>query len=117
MAEVGRKRTLDGDGPAATRKKLRPSELPLSQAQRTAIDNLAHTFRKKGHYDSIRKDLLAQFEASVRGESVHSKRWHELTHICSPPKLTSSPPLKSSSIAKPTATHPCYPKTPESLQH
>lgn len=65
MAEVGRKRPLDGDGPAAPRKKLRPSELPLSQAQRTAIDNLAHTFRKKGHYDSIRKDLLAQFEASV----------------------------------------------------
>ena len=67
MAEVTRKRTLDGDGPAAPRKKLRPSELPLSQLQRTAIDNLAHTFRKKGHYDSIRKDLLAQFEASVCG--------------------------------------------------
>jgi hypothetical protein len=65
MAEVGRKRALDGDGPAAPRKKLRPSELPLSQAQRNDIDNLAHTFRKKGHYDSIRKDLLAQFGASV----------------------------------------------------
>jgi hypothetical protein len=65
MAEVSRKRALDGDSPAAPRKKLRPSELPLSQTQRTAIDNLAHTFRKKGHYDSIRKDLLAQFEASV----------------------------------------------------
>ncbi|KAJ4323327.1 hypothetical protein N0V94_001943 [Neodidymelliopsis sp. IMI 364377] len=64
MAEVSRKRALDGDSPAAPRKKLRPSELPLSQTQRTAIDNLAHTFRKKGHYDSIRKDLLAQFEAS-----------------------------------------------------
>lgn len=65
MAEVSRKRALDGDGPVAPRKKLRPSELPLSQAQRNDIDNLAHTFRKKGHYDSIRKDLLAQFEASV----------------------------------------------------
>ena len=67
MADISRKRTLDGDGPgiAVPRKKLRPSELPLSQTQRTAIDNLAHTFRKKGHYDSIRKDLLAQFEASV----------------------------------------------------
>ena len=87
MAEVGRKRTLDGDGPAAPapapapRKKLRPSELPLSQAQRTAIDNLAHTFRKKGHYDSIRKDLLAQFEVSVRRESGYSRRWHDLTYI------------------------------------
>ncbi|KAF2627358.1 hypothetical protein BU25DRAFT_410963 [Macroventuria anomochaeta] len=74
MAEVSRKRPLDGDGagpgPGAPRKKLRPAELPLSQAQRTAMDNLAHTFRKKGHYDSIRKDLLAQFEASVCGHDA-----------------------------------------------
>jgi hypothetical protein len=65
MAEVGRKRALDGDGVQQMRKKLRPSELPLSQAKRSAIDNLVHTFRKKGHYDSIRKELLAQYEASV----------------------------------------------------
>ena len=30
--------------------------------------------------------------------------------------MTSSPLLKSSSIARPTATHPYYPKTPESPQ-
>jgi hypothetical protein len=65
MAEVGRKRALDGDGIQQMRKKLRPSELPLSQTKRSAIDNLVHTFRKKGHYDSIRKELLAQYEASV----------------------------------------------------
>jgi hypothetical protein len=65
MAEVGRKRALDGDAPQHMRKKLRPSELPLSQAKRSAIDGLVHTFRKKGHYDSIRKELLAQYEASV----------------------------------------------------
>jgi hypothetical protein len=66
MAEVSRKRALDGDGIQQIRKKLRPSELPLSQSKRSAIDNLVHTFRKKGHYDSIRKELLAQYEASVR---------------------------------------------------
>jgi hypothetical protein len=66
MADIGRKRTLDGQGPQQARKRLRPSELPLSQSKRSAIDNLVHTFRKKGHYDSIRKDLLAQYEASVR---------------------------------------------------
>jgi hypothetical protein len=66
MAEVGRKRALDGEGIQQMRKKLRPSELPLSQSKRSAIDNLVHTFRKKGHYDSIRKELLAQYEASVR---------------------------------------------------
>jgi len=65
MAEVSRKRALEGDGPGSMRKKLRPSELPLSQSKRSAIDNLVHTFRKKGQYDSIRKELLAQYEASV----------------------------------------------------
>jgi hypothetical protein len=65
MADVGRKRALDADGAQQVRKKLRPSELPLSQAKRSAIDNLVHTFRKKGQYDSIRKELLAQYEASV----------------------------------------------------
>jgi hypothetical protein len=65
MAEISRKRALDGDGIQQMRKKLRPSELPLSQSKRSAIDNLVHTFRKKGHYDSIRKELLAQYEASV----------------------------------------------------
>lgn len=66
MAEVSRKRALEGDGPGHVRKRPRPSELPLSQTKRSAIDHLVHTFRKKGHYDSIRKELLAQFEASVR---------------------------------------------------
>jgi hypothetical protein len=65
MADVSRKRALDGEGVQQMRKKLRPSELPLSQSKRSAIDNLVHTFRKKGHYDSIRKELLAQYEASV----------------------------------------------------
>ncbi len=65
MADVGRKRTLEGDAPALMRKKLRPSELPLSQAKRSAIDSLVHTFRKKGQYDSIRKELMAQYVASV----------------------------------------------------
>jgi hypothetical protein len=66
MAEVGRKHALDVDASQHARKKLRPSELPLSQAKRSAIDNLVHTFRKQGQYDSIRKELLAQYEASVR---------------------------------------------------
>lgn len=70
MAEVGRKRALDGDAPGSLRKKLRPSELPLSQSKRSAIDNLVHTFRKKGQYDSIRKELLAQYEASVSNPSL-----------------------------------------------
>lgn len=87
MAEVSRKRAIDGEAPPQPRKKLRPSELPLSQAKRSAIDNLVHTFRKKGHYDSIRKELLAQYEASVsRSSMIDLCR----SNICtSPPKTTS----------------------------
>ena len=65
MAEVSRKRALDGDGAASMRKKLRPSELPLSQAKRSAIDSLVHMFRKKGAYDDIRKELLKQYTSGV----------------------------------------------------
>jgi hypothetical protein len=65
MAEVSRKRTLDGDGAASMRKKLRPSELPLSQAKRSAIDSLVHMFRKKGAYDDIRKELMKQYTSGV----------------------------------------------------
>jgi hypothetical protein len=69
MADVGRKRALDGDGPATMRKKLRPSELPLSQAKRSAIDSLVHMFRKKGVYDDIRRDLMKQYVSGVCIES------------------------------------------------
>ncbi|KAH8722440.1 complex proteins associated with Set1p component shg1-domain-containing protein [Phaeosphaeriaceae sp. PMI808] len=72
MAEVTRKRTLEGDGPQNVRKKLRPSELPLPQSKRLAIDTLVHTFRKKGQYDSIRKELLAQYEASPAKDDLLS---------------------------------------------
>lgn len=66
MAEVGHKRSLDGDDPAPlARKKMKLSDLPLTQAQRSAIDNLVHTFRKKGEYDSIRSLVRAQYEADV----------------------------------------------------
>ncbi|CAN9203139.1 unnamed protein product [Alternaria alternata] len=61
MAEVSRKRAPESDGAATMRKKLRPSELPLSQAKRSAIDSLVHMFRKKGAYDDIRRDLMKQY--------------------------------------------------------
>ncbi|KAJ4362565.1 Nucleosomal histone H3-Lys79 methylase [Neocucurbitaria cava] len=49
MADVTRKRAVEGDGPVNTK--------------RSAIDNLVHTFRKKGQYDSIRKELMNQYNA------------------------------------------------------
>lgn len=62
MAEVNGDHALDAAPP---RKKLKLSDLPISQTKRSAIDNLLHTFRKKGEYDAMRKALFAQFEADV----------------------------------------------------
>src|SRR4051794_1282128 len=47
-------------------RKFKASDLPLPSATRSAIDNLAHAFKKKGRYDAIRKQLWAKFEAKVR---------------------------------------------------
>lgn len=54
-----------GPGPPASRK-LRASDLPLPSATRAAIESLAHSFKKEGAYDSIRKQVWDKFEASVR---------------------------------------------------
>ncbi|KAK4155927.1 complex proteins associated with Set1p component shg1-domain-containing protein, partial [Chaetomidium leptoderma] len=45
-------------------KKFKASDLPLPSATRTAIEGLAHTFKKKGGYDAIRKQVWEEFEAS-----------------------------------------------------
>lgn len=66
MADVGHKRGLDGDAVHRPHKKPKTSELPLDQSKRATIDQLVHTFRKKGEFDSIRTAVRAQFEASVR---------------------------------------------------
>lgn len=53
-----------GDG-GFVRKKLKLSDLPLTSAQRSAIDSLVHTFKKKGEFDVIRKRVYAKFEQGV----------------------------------------------------
>jgi hypothetical protein len=47
------------------RKKIKTGDLPLSSASRSAVDSLAHTFKKKGGYDTIRKQVWEKFEGSV----------------------------------------------------
>lgn len=49
-------------------RRFKASELPLTSATRTAIDGLAHAFKKKGGYDATRKQVWDTFEASVRAE-------------------------------------------------
>lgn len=58
--------------------RFKASELPLTSATRTAIDGLAHAFKKKGGYDATRKQVWDTFEASVRAEqySIHFSRWY-----------------------------------------
>jgi hypothetical protein len=47
-------------------RKFKASDLPLPSATRTAIEGLAHSFKKKGGYDAIRKQVWEKFEASVQ---------------------------------------------------
>lgn len=56
------------DAPAVPAKvhKFKASELPLPSATRSAIEDLAHAFKKKGGYDETRKSVWETFEASVR---------------------------------------------------
>ena len=71
MADTGRKRTLDSDIRGYfPQKKLKLSDLPISQTKRSAIDGLVNTFRKKGEYDAMRKTLFAQFETNVSALST-----------------------------------------------
>lgn len=55
-----------GNGLGPVRKKLKTSDIPLSSATRQSIDDLAHKFKKKGGYDSLRKQVWEDLEKSVR---------------------------------------------------
>ncbi|KAF7718902.1 Uncharacterized protein PECH_006640 [Penicillium ucsense] len=58
--QVGSKRSTPDVG-LLTRKKYKPEDLPISAAQNAAIDKLLHSFKKKGGFDSIRKQIWAEF--------------------------------------------------------
>jgi hypothetical protein len=50
---------------APATRKFKASDLPLPSATRAAIDSLAHAFKKKGGYDTIRKQAWDKLAASV----------------------------------------------------
>ncbi|GAD95078.1 hypothetical protein PVAR5_3716 [Paecilomyces variotii No. 5] len=68
---AGPENMADGDSTAVKRpaldveslqnKKFKTEELPISAAQRAAIDNLLFSFKKKGGFDNIRKTIWAEF--------------------------------------------------------
>ena len=47
-------------------RKIKLAHLPLSRIQRSVIDDLLNTFKKKGEYDILRKKIYAAFDESVR---------------------------------------------------
>lgn len=47
------------------RRKIKTSELPLNAAQRSSIDSLLHTIKKKGEFDAVRKRVWSQYAESV----------------------------------------------------
>ena len=61
---IGSKHVLE-DSDVVPRKRFKTSELPLNATQKSTIDGLLHTIKKKGEYDLLRKKVWSQFEESV----------------------------------------------------
>lgn len=61
------------------RKKLKTSDLPLASATRAAIEGLAHTFKKKGGYDTLRKQVWDDLVGSVGSNGPKVYEYIELT--------------------------------------
>jgi hypothetical protein len=74
MAATGVEQTpVNGEKALASApRKFKASDLPLPSATRAAIESLAHSFKKEGAYDSIRKQVWDKFEASVRLSRTHA---------------------------------------------
>jgi hypothetical protein len=51
--------------PQPVTKTFKSSELPLPSATRSAIEALAHSFKKKGGYDATRQQLSKLLEEMV----------------------------------------------------
>lgn len=46
-------------------KKFKAEDLPITAAQHSVIDTLLHSFKKKGCFDSTRKQIWAEFNSSA----------------------------------------------------
>lgn len=63
------------------RKKFKAEDLPISAAQHAAIDKLLHSFKKKGGFDSIRKQIWAEFNDGVWLSLVKAMRSASTFHL------------------------------------
>lgn len=64
------------------RKKFKTDDLPLSAAQHAAIDKLLHSFKKKGGFDSIRKQIWAEFNGGVCQHTPHCLKSGVANSLC-----------------------------------
>ena len=65
-AALGKRSLEERDSHETTpHKRFKVSDLPLSQGQKSGIDGLVHTIKKKGLYDKLRHQVLAQYNESV----------------------------------------------------
>lgn len=71
---IGNSETMDDVQPtnkhsidieSVKRKKFKTDDLPLTTAQHAVIDKLLHSFKKKGGFDSVRKQIWADFNDGV----------------------------------------------------
>lgn len=76
LAKISAKHLLE-DEVSPTRKRFKTSELPLNSTQRSSIDGLLHTIKKKGEYDALRKQVWSQFAESEE-KAAFTKSLHEL---------------------------------------
>ena len=51
-------------------KRFKISELPLTSSQKSGIDGLVHTIKKRGIYDKLRHKVLAQYNESVCNDTI-----------------------------------------------
>ncbi|KAJ4413637.1 hypothetical protein N0V82_008415 [Gnomoniopsis sp. IMI 355080] len=61
---------LNGHTVVPKPRKFKASELPLPSSTRSAIEDLAHSFKKKGGYDETRKNVWETFESSESRDQI-----------------------------------------------
>lgn len=59
-------------------KRLKPTDLPLTSAQRQSIQSTLHTYKKKGEFDALRKSIYSRFYADP---SLKAKLTSALTGV------------------------------------
>ncbi|KAL8951432.1 MAG: hypothetical protein Q9222_002593 [Ikaeria aurantiellina] len=70
-AEVALEGLLGDEEAFRPRKRFKTSELPLNATQRSTIDGLLHTIKKKGEYDTLRKKVWSEFADSEAKKSFN----------------------------------------------